>query len=102
MDATGTIFPYFLYALGILFREGLDALLVIIALLAGPRRLRVDRPAIGGALTHGAHDRRLDVWFDRDTTFLVLAGVAAVRALAVVAVLPSLRPLAAATLRQAS
>jgi hypothetical protein len=70
----------------------------LFALLAGPALLLVDRPAIGGALTHGAPDRRLDVWFDLDTAFLVLAGAAAVVALVVVAVLPSLRPLAVATL----
>jgi high-affinity iron transporter len=53
MDTTGTIFPYFLYALGILFREGLEALLVIIALLAGTREAgqsHRDRDIYAGAL----------------------------------------------------
>jgi len=36
--STGTTVPYFLYSLGLLFREGLEALLVIIALVAGARR----------------------------------------------------------------
>jgi high-affinity iron transporter len=35
---TGTNLPYFFYSFGILFREGLEALLVIIALVAGTRQ----------------------------------------------------------------
>jgi high-affinity iron transporter len=41
MAATSTAIPYFLYASGILFREGLEALLVIIALLAAARQTRL-------------------------------------------------------------
>src|SRR5271155_2924256 len=37
MEASSTIIPYFLYSSGILLREGLEALLVIIALVAGTR-----------------------------------------------------------------
>jgi high-affinity iron transporter len=37
MDTTSTIVPYFLYSSGILLREGLEALLVIIALVAATR-----------------------------------------------------------------
>lgn len=37
MATTTTALPYFLYSSGILFREGLEALLVIIALVAGTR-----------------------------------------------------------------
>jgi high-affinity iron transporter len=37
MAMTTTVLPYFLYSSGILFREGLEALLVIIALVAGTR-----------------------------------------------------------------
>jgi high-affinity iron transporter len=37
METTSTIIPYFLYSSGILLREGLEALLVIIALVAGTR-----------------------------------------------------------------
>jgi len=70
----------------------------LFALLAGPALLLVDRPVIGGAPAHGAPDRRLDVWFDLDTAFLVVALVAAVAALVTVTVLPSLRPIALATL----
>lgn len=36
--STSTTVPYFLYSSGLLFREGLEALLVIIALVAGTRR----------------------------------------------------------------
>jgi high-affinity iron transporter len=44
MATTTTAWPYFLYASGILFREGLEALLVIIALVAGVRQAgQVDR-----------------------------------------------------------
>ncbi|HZP45851.1 MAG TPA: FTR1 family protein [Candidatus Binataceae bacterium] len=39
---TSTVLPYFLYASGILFREGLEALLVIIALVAAARQ--ADQP----------------------------------------------------------
>ena len=38
MATTTTAMPYFFYASGILFREGLEALLVIIALVAGVRQ----------------------------------------------------------------
>ena len=38
MATTTTTIPYFLYSLGILFREGLEALLVIIALVAAVRQ----------------------------------------------------------------
>src|ERR1700728_2500872 len=37
METTSTVIPYFLYSSGILLREGLEALLVIIALVAGAR-----------------------------------------------------------------
>ncbi|MGH8013717.1 MAG: FTR1 family iron permease [Candidatus Binataceae bacterium] len=37
MNTTSTVLPYFLYSTGILFREGCEALLVIIALVAGTR-----------------------------------------------------------------
>jgi high-affinity iron transporter len=37
MTATQTILPYFLYSFGILFREGFEALIVVIALVAGTR-----------------------------------------------------------------
>ena len=37
METTSTIIPYFLYSSGIILREGLEALLVIIALVAGTR-----------------------------------------------------------------
>jgi hypothetical protein len=70
----------------------------LFALLAGPALLLVDRPVIGGVPAHGAPDRRLDAWFDLDTAFLVAALLASVVALVVVTVLPSLRPIALATL----
>ncbi|HKV53916.1 MAG TPA: FTR1 family protein [Candidatus Binataceae bacterium] len=38
MATSATVVPYFLYSSGILFREGLEALLVIIALVAGVRQ----------------------------------------------------------------
>src|SRR5690242_11840546 len=38
MATTTTTLPYFLYSSGILFREGLEALLVIIALVAAVRQ----------------------------------------------------------------
>lgn len=37
MSTTPTILPYFLYSFGILFREGFEALIVVIALVAGTR-----------------------------------------------------------------
>src|SRR5258708_2238320 len=44
MATTTAALPYFFYASGILFREGLEALLVIIALVAGVRQAgRADR-----------------------------------------------------------
>jgi len=52
MTTTSTALPYFLYSLGILFREGLEALLVIIALVAGTRqagRSGLTRSIYGGA-----------------------------------------------------
>src|ERR1700682_591375 len=50
---TSTVIPYFLYSSGILFREGLEALLVIIALVAGTReagQTGATRNIYGGAL----------------------------------------------------
>jgi len=46
---TGTAVPYFLYAFGIILREGLEAILVIIALAAGTRGIE-------------GHDRSRDVY----------------------------------------
>ncbi|MGH7779205.1 MAG: FTR1 family iron permease [Candidatus Binataceae bacterium] len=46
---TGTAAPYFLYALGIILREGLEAMLVIVALAAGTRNV-------------GGRDRSRDVY----------------------------------------
>jgi high-affinity iron transporter len=43
----GTALPYFLYSAGILFREGLEALLVVIALAAGVRQMGAPRKARG-------------------------------------------------------
>ena len=40
-----TVVPYFIYSAGILFREGLEALLVVIALVAGTREAGDDRRA---------------------------------------------------------
>lgn len=37
MEHTSTLIPYFLYALGILYREGMEAMLVVVALAAGTR-----------------------------------------------------------------
>lgn len=37
LDTASTPFPYFLYSAGILYREGLEALLVVAALVAGAR-----------------------------------------------------------------
>jgi high-affinity iron transporter len=37
MSGSSTILPYFLYSFGILFREGFEALIVVIALVAGAR-----------------------------------------------------------------
>jgi hypothetical protein len=70
----------------------------LFALLCGVALLFTERPSMGGVLVRGATDRRLDLWFGLDTVFLVVAGVAALVALVVVAVLPSLRPIAVATL----
>jgi high-affinity iron transporter len=53
MVSTTTAIPYFLYSSGILFREGLEALLVIIALAAGARQtgqLRRVHDVYAGAL----------------------------------------------------
>src|SRR5579875_1683476 len=36
---TSTALPYFVYAFGILLREGLEALLVVVALAAGVRQM---------------------------------------------------------------
>src|SRR5271169_4855501 len=52
MATTSTTLPYFLYSSGILFREGLEALLVIIALVAGTRQAGqhgLTRSIYGGA-----------------------------------------------------
>jgi len=57
MEATSTILPYFLYSSGILLREGLEALLVILALVAGTREAgqaaRARDVYIGGLLALG-------------------------------------------------
>jgi high-affinity iron transporter len=45
MQTTSTVIPYFLYSTGILCREGLEAMLVIIALLAGTREAGQERRA---------------------------------------------------------
>ena len=53
MLSTSTAVPYFLYSSGILFREGLEALLVILALVAGVHEAGQDRRArivYGGGL----------------------------------------------------
>ena len=53
MQTTSTVIPYFLYSTGILFREGLEAMLVIIALVAGTReagQARRARDVYAGAL----------------------------------------------------
>ena len=53
MATTTAALPYFLYASGTLFREGLEALLVIIALVAGVRQAgQADRvrPIYAGAI----------------------------------------------------
>ena len=47
-----TIVPYFLYAAGILYREGLEAMLVVVALGAGTRE--VGRPSRSRAIYAGA------------------------------------------------
>src|SRR5271154_196147 len=56
--ATTTALPYFLYSSGILFREGLEALLVIIALVAGTRETgqtaRVRDIYLGAGIAVGA------------------------------------------------
>ena len=57
METTSTVIPYFLYSSGILLREGLEALLVIIALVAGTREAGQDARArdvyAGGLLAIG-------------------------------------------------
>ncbi len=50
MTPSQTALPYFLYSAGILFREGLEALLVIIALAAGARSAGRSRDVYAGAL----------------------------------------------------
>ena len=45
MQTTSTVVPYFLYSTGILCREGLEAMLVIVALLAGTREAGQERRA---------------------------------------------------------
>jgi len=53
MATTSTVIPYFLYSSGILFREGLEAILVIIALVAATRQAGQaarTRDIYGGAL----------------------------------------------------
>ncbi|MGH7905205.1 MAG: FTR1 family iron permease, partial [Candidatus Binataceae bacterium] len=47
MAASHTAVPYFLYSLGILFREGFEALIVVIALVAGTREAGQDDKARG-------------------------------------------------------
>jgi high-affinity iron transporter len=58
MATTSTVLPYFLYSSGILFREGLEALLVIIALVAGTRETgqtaRVRDIYLGAGIAVGA------------------------------------------------
>jgi len=58
MANTPTVLPYFLYSSGILFREGLEALLVIIALVAGTRETgqtaRVRSIYLGAGIAVGA------------------------------------------------
>ncbi len=39
MAASSTVIPYFLYSLGIILREGMEAMLVVIALAAGTRNV---------------------------------------------------------------
>lgn len=57
MTSTSTAVPYFLYSSGILFREGLEALLVILALVAGVHEAGQERRArvvyTGGSLAIG-------------------------------------------------
>src|SRR5208337_3597339 len=53
IPTAGTALPYFLYSAGILYREGLEALLVVIALAAGVRKMgesRKARDVYGGAI----------------------------------------------------
>jgi high-affinity iron transporter len=45
-----TAFPYLFYSAGILYREGLEAMLVIVALAAGARLSNRSRDVYGGAL----------------------------------------------------
>ncbi|MBF6570822.1 MAG: FTR1 family protein [Candidatus Binataceae bacterium] len=47
MSQTHTVLPYFLYSFGILFREGFEALLVVIALVAGAREAGESRKVRG-------------------------------------------------------
>jgi high-affinity iron transporter len=58
MADTSTVLPYFLYSSGILFREGLEALLVVIALVAGTRETgqtaRVRDIYLGAGIAVGA------------------------------------------------
>lgn len=58
MANSSTVLPYFLYSSGILFREGLEALLVIIALVAGTRETgqtaRVRDIYLGAGIAVGA------------------------------------------------
>jgi hypothetical protein len=68
----------------------------LLALVAATGLLFVDHPSIGGVLERGSVGDRLDVWFDLDPVFLVLAAISALAGLVVVAVLPSLRPIGAA------
>ena len=53
-----TVVPYFLYAAGILFREGLEALLVVIALVAGTREAGHENRAQGHLCRRAGRDRR--------------------------------------------
>src|SRR5258708_8068464 len=57
METTSTVIPYFLYSGGILLREGLEALLVILALVASAREAGQDARArdvyAGGLLAIG-------------------------------------------------
>lgn len=49
-----TVLPYFLYSTGILFREGLEAMLVIVALVAGTRAASRDGRAHAREIYFGA------------------------------------------------
>jgi high-affinity iron transporter len=63
MATTSTALPYFLYSSGILYREGLEALLVIIALVAGARQA-------------GQDSRVRDIYFGAGAAILVSLGLA--------------------------